>query len=145
MSHNTLSSVTKLNVISNSSSSIIQVGDRDNTSMFSRSIVVVQDVTRNTGDEPDFNQYQLFCKPSPNLMRLLYHSKIVERESDMEQPLDLNAVPDITIGRLKVISNSDSSNLQIGNGKRIYSEYRSKSFEQHFTSTSHKKEYPFSP
>ncbi|HIW33812.1 MAG TPA: spore germination protein GerPE [Candidatus Paenibacillus intestinavium] len=145
MSHNTLSSVTILNVISNSSSSIIQVGDRDNTSMISRSIVVLQEVTRNTGDEPNFNQYQIFCKPSPNLKRLLYPIKIVERASDMEQPLDLNAIPDITIGRLKVISNSDSSNIQIGNGKQIYSEYRSKSFEQHFAVQPYKKEYPFSP
>lgn len=145
MSHNTLSSVTKLNVINNSSSSIIQVGDRDNTSMFSRSIVVVQDVTRNTGDEPDFNQYQLFCKPSPNLKRLLYHSKIIERENDIEQPLDLNSVPNITIGRMKVISNSDSSNIQIGNGKHINSEYRSKSFDQHFVSNPHKEGYPFLP
>ncbi|MCR8659254.1 spore germination protein GerPE [Paenibacillus endoradicis] len=145
MSHNTLSSVTKLNIISNSSSSIIQVGDRDNTSLFSRSIVVLQDITRNTGDEPNFNQYHIFCRPSLNLQCFLSPSRIIERESNIEQPLDLNAIPDITIGRLKVISNSDASNIQIGNGKRLNSEYRSKSFEQYFTSKPHKKEYPFSP
>jgi len=113
--------------------------------MNSRSIVVLQDVTRNTGDEPHFYQYQIFCDSSPNLNRLLSPCKIVEREFDIEQPLDFDAKPDITIGRLKVISNSDSSNIQIGNGKYFESEYRSKSFEQHFVAKPHKTGYPFTP
>lgn len=145
MSHNTLSSVTFLNVISNSSCSIIQVGDRDNSSMFSRSISVLQDLTRNTGDEPQFNQYQIFCDSPPNLNRLLSPCRIVRREFDMEQPMDFDAIPDITVGRLNVISNSDSSSIQIGNGKYFESEYRSKSFEQYFVAKPHKKGYPFSP
>lgn len=145
MTLDTISAVKFLNVISNSSSSIVQVGDRENSTLYNQGLSVLRSTTNHFGNAPYFDQYQVFTADAPPLDRLLSKDiHIIKEASEKIIPLQ-KPFPDITVSRINVISSSSSCNIQIGNGKSLYAENREKSFIQFLAKKRRKKGYLCSP
>lgn len=130
MSKDTLVSVKTLNVVSNSTSSIIQIGDRDHSYLYNQEISVERNHTVYGTDEPSFEHYDLFTKPVPHLESMLPPGHVEHRMISKLVPLPKQA-PTIEVGTIKVISNSGSGNIQLGNGSKLVAENRDKAFEQY--------------
>lgn len=132
MSSQTVAAVKKAEIISNSSASIIQFGDRKISRLLNNSISILQNRSSYFAGEPQFSDYALFTQPIPAALVFLPATHIIEK------PVSPNLVPlpslctGIEIDRIQIISNSDSSNIQFGNGEYVLAEARSKNFLQYF-------------
>lgn len=134
MSKDTLVSVKFLNVISNSTSAIIQVGDRNNSYLYSQAMSIQRNATVYGADEPYFERYPLFTRPIPNLQAMLPQGNVHHSMLGKLVPLP-QQMPTIEVGTIKVVANSQSANLQLGNGRKLVAENRAKSFEQYVVPT----------
>jgi len=137
MSKDTLVSVKLLNVISNSTSAIVQVGDRDYSYLYNQAISIERNITVYGADEPYFERYPLFTKPLPNLEAMLPSGSVEHEMLGKLIPLPLQ-MPTIEVDSIKVTANSQSANIQLGNGRKLIAENRAKSFEQYIYPTKKK-------
>jgi len=134
MSKDTLVSVKLLNVISNSTSAIIQVGDRDYSYLYNQEMSIERNITVYGADEPYFERYPLFTKPLPNLLSMLLPGTVEHTMLSKLVPLP-QQMPTIEVDSIKVTSNSQSANIQLGNGRKLIAENRAKTFEQYIFPT----------
>ncbi|MFC6332414.1 spore germination protein GerPE [Paenibacillus septentrionalis] len=130
MSMNTLVSVKLVDIISNSTSGIVQFGDRQHSYLHSQSFSIVRNNSNYGPDEPYFERYPLFTRPLPKLEMMLpsgsvEHNMIGKLVSLPNQP------PTIEVDKLIVISNSQSANVQLGNSMKLVAENRQKAIEQY--------------
>lgn len=133
MSYDTIVSIQKFQVISNSSSSVIQAGESEHVSLYHQGISVERDITNSIGNMPMFGQYSLFSEALPDLTPLFPYEQIVQNELPVVDPLIIrHAEPSITVGRLNVISSSSSSYIHAGNSHTLMTDSRSKTIF-HFT------------
>lgn len=129
MSLLTLAAVKVVSIVSNSTSSIVQFGDRKSSYLNNKGIAVQRNKTIYKGDEPEFLDYELFSRPIPLLYNLLPQGKIYNHRFGKLLQLPINQ-PSITVNKLKVISNSTSSNVQIGNSCSLHAINRQKAIRQ---------------
>jgi len=130
MSKDTLVSVKFLNIIDNSTSSIIQVGDRNNSYLYNQTMAVERNMKLYSTDEPYFESYPLFTKPAPYLQSMLPPGNIEHCMLGKLAPLPAQTHT-IEVDSIKVITSSQSSNIQLGNGRKLVAEDREKAFEQY--------------
>lgn len=140
MSYHTIVGVRKLQVISNSSSSIIQAGDSEHVTLSDRTISVERNISRYAGNVPSFSQFEVFTTPLPSLPPLFKEEKLIEKNIDEQDILtDPCAVPHITVGCINVISSSSSSYVHLGNSRTLHQLSRDKSFDQYIRKQGCKK------
>jgi len=132
MNSQTITSVQKIEVISNSTSSIVQFGDRKNSTLSNKSISVLQNKPSCFSGDPKFEDYALFIQPVPeHLLAIPPIVKLIKPTLPYLVPLPTLSHT-IEIDEIDIISSSDSSNIQLGNGIQLLSVNRSKSFQQYF-------------
>lgn len=129
MSKETLVSLQRLNVVNNSTSSIIQVGDRDNTYQYKQGISIQRSKAIYGFDEPYFASYPMFCYELPPLYQWLPDGKVVHEMYGKLAPLP-PPLPTIEVGSVNIITSSSSSNIHIGNGSKRVAENRQKNIRQ---------------
>lgn len=130
MSKDTIVNVKLLNVLSNSTSSIIQVGDRDHSYLYNQSMSIERNRSVYGADEPLFEHYSLFTRPVVELESLLPQGKTEHAYMAQLAPLP-NQLHSIEVDTIKVISNSQAGNIQLGNGRRLVAENRQKAIIQY--------------
>lgn len=129
MSKETVVSLQRLNVVNNSTSSIIQVGDRQSTYQYKQGISIQRSKALYGFDEPYFTSYRMFCYAMPPLYLHLPAGKVVHEMYGKLAPLP-SPMPTIEVGRVNIITSSSSSNIHIGNGCRRVAENRQKNIRQ---------------
>lgn len=132
MSRDTLVSVRRLNVVDNSTASIVQIGDREHTCLYNQAITIKRDKTIYGTDEPYFESYPLFYSAVPALDWMLPKGKVEHCMLGKLVPLP-QQTHTIEVDSINIISNSDASNIQIGNGGKLAIVNREKSFKQYLS------------
>lgn len=129
MSKDTIVSVQRLNIVNNSTSSIVQIGDRDYTYLYHQGISILRSKPWYGTDEPYFTSYPMFLYAIPPLHWLLPEGKVEHGMHGKLAPLP-EQLPTIEVGRISIITNSSSSNIQLGNGGQLVAENRQKNIRQ---------------
>lgn len=143
MSYHTIASVKIMQVISNSSSSVIQAGESENVSLYNQQISVERNISNSIGNMPMFSHYRLFSEPLPDLSPLFPNQVIIHNELPVVDPLTTkDAEASITVGRLNVISSSNSSYIHVGNSYTLMGDTRTKSMKHYITDNYCKRKGP---
>ncbi len=132
MSSQTVAAVKKVEIISNSSASIIQFGDRKISRLLNNSISILQNRSSYFAGEPHFTDYAMFTQPIPAALVFLPAKHIIHKPACAYLAPLPTLCTGIEIDNIEIISNSDSSNIQFGNGEYLLAEARSKNFLQYF-------------
>jgi len=116
------SELERLQVISVSESSIIQVGDRSEVYARMRTIAVQREQDHTVGGEAQFNSYPIFYRPWP------VHSQLYEPLP--VQVTTRNLAPCIQVCSVDILATSSAALILIGNGRVSRAESRIKHIRQ---------------
>jgi spore germination protein PE len=110
-----ISQVQTLNIISASSSSVIQIGDSQIINMLSRALAVQREVEIFYSYEGDFSLFPLFREPIP-LPPI--------KDEVMFQKIDFK--PCIQVNEINITGAASASVIHVGNTEHVYMESRVK-------------------
>ncbi|WP_256757134.1 spore germination protein GerPE [Cohnella sp. WQ 127256] len=103
-----------------SSSGVVQLGDSDKVTQFSRAIAVQRAIPNYEDDEFRFASYPLFLLPKQSLQPC----KTVQFQSQ-------SPFPTLQVGFVRTLGVSASSQLRVGNGGPLVAETRIKHIRQY--------------